>query len=147
MQSLHLKYRELLRLRPQQEKDWPEWRQQVIWAEKIVKLLKLSGDAILDEVQEGLRQNKKINYTFGPAIPVDANTISYSIQLFELLERYPACRYDGNRLIECLFLERSGPFKHLNTPALQRVAKAYLSNRLLNIPPEIQDLDRNTRNA
>ena len=147
MQSLHLKYRELLRSRPLQEKDWPEWRQQVIWAEKIVKLLKLSGDAILDEVQEGLRQNKKINYTFGPAIPVDANTISYSIQLFELLERYPDCSYDGNCLIDCLFQERLGPFKHLNTPNLQRVAKDYLSNRFLNIPPEIQELDRDTRNA
>ena len=147
MQSLHLKYRELLRARPKLEKDLPEWHQQIIWAEKIVTFLKSSGDAILDEVQEGLRHNKKINYTFGPALPIDAKTIDYSLQLYQLIERYPHCQDDGARLIDFLFMSRWSPLITMVPSNLHEIAKQYLRNDCDRIPPEIQALDRETRNA
>ena len=102
MQALHLKYRELLLTKPTRAEDLPEWRQQVIWAEKIVHLLKTTGDALIDEVHAGLWHKKKMNYTFGEPVCVDENMVHYSTKLYEFLERYPDCQHNGETLVNRL---------------------------------------------
>lgn len=146
MQALHLKYRELLLSKPKLEKDFPEWRQQLIWAEKIVQLLKETGDVLIDEVHVGLWQKKKMNYTFGTTLPVDVNMVEYSIQLYEFLDRYPDGRRGGPVLINRLLRESSSPLYNIVRPSLLPLVGDYLNNRCADVPAEIRDLAPELRN-
>lgn len=145
MQSLHLKYRELLLSQPKNSRDWPEWRQQVMWAEKIVRLLKESGDAMIDEVHAGLWQKRKRNYTLGKGNAVDPKLIEYSLQLYQFLDRHPECKQGGSVLIDKLLTQTKSPLFSYVPSNLRSIVADYLHNNLADIPQSIMCLDQKIR--
>ncbi len=82
MQSLELKAVELLRAGPKDESQRPEWEEQVYWANKISELLKQRGDAVIDEVHQGLLHKKKLNYTLGEPLSIDRSLIDRAVNLY-----------------------------------------------------------------
>ena len=93
LQSLELKYLDLLLMRPDVEgKEEKEaqliistWEKQVILMERLVLLFKHRGDLIIDEVHQGLLLKSKLNYTFGEPNPIAKNILKYSIGLYQFL--------------------------------------------------------------
>lgn len=145
MQSLHLKYRELLLSKPKNQGEWPEWRQQVMWAEKIVRLLKESGDAMIDEVHAGLWQKRKRNYTLGKGNAVDPKLIEYSLQLYQFLDCHPECKQGGSVLIRQLLSQKNSPLFNYVPKNLRDTIAEYLNNTLVDIPRGILQLDPKVR--
>ncbi len=82
MQSLELKYLELLLSRPEAG-DNEQWRQQVLILGKITGLLKQCGDVVIDEVHQGLLLKKKLNYTLGTPYALSPDLIHHSIMLYK----------------------------------------------------------------
>lgn len=82
MQSLELKYIELLRSKERGE----EWKQQVYWADKLTRLVRNYGDCIIDEVHQGLWLKKKLNYTSGEPKPLNPTLIKNAIAIFNLID-------------------------------------------------------------
>ena len=96
MQSLDLKYRELLLSKPQGDENIEEWRKQVHWAGKISSLIKQCGDATIDEVHDVLLLKKRLNYTFGIPKAVSPNLIRHHIQLYTFLQAISHRETPGN---------------------------------------------------
>ncbi len=80
IQSLELTYLELL----MSDKSSNE---QVYWAGKLISLLRQRGDAIVDEVHQGLLLKKKLNYTKGASQPVDHHLIELTLELYRFLDK------------------------------------------------------------
>jgi len=83
MQSLELKYVELLLAEEPQSKEWSE---QVYWCDKIINLIHNRGDCLIDEVHKGLSIKKKLNYTHGQATPIDSSLVDNTTFLFKLID-------------------------------------------------------------
>lgn len=86
IQSLELKYLELLLFRPSDESAIEHWKKQVYWAGKITALLKQSGDVVIDELHQGLLLKKKLNYTVGEQQAIQAIYIHHSSQLYQFVD-------------------------------------------------------------
>ena len=82
MQSLELKYIELLRLK---ERNL-DWEKQIFWCDRILKLLHTNANCIIDEIHQGLSIKKKLNYTSGDLSPISPKLIQYAITLFQCIE-------------------------------------------------------------
>ena len=87
MQSLALKYLELLLSRPEQPDEQKQWEKQVFWAGKITQLIKQNGDVVIDEVHQGLLLKKKLNYTFGSPTAISPVLIQHSCELYQFLDK------------------------------------------------------------
>ena len=83
MQSLELKYLELLFSEPPHDK---EWEKQIYWCDKLVNLIRHHGEAIIDEVHQGLWIKKKLNYTIGEQKPLSISIINNAIALFQFID-------------------------------------------------------------
>ena len=98
IQSLELKYLELLLSEEDHNK---EWEQQIFWCDKIVNLLHHRGDAVIDEVHQGLWIKKKLNYTLGNPKTILPSTIHNAIALFgyidsDFIKKAPSLGKDFN---------------------------------------------------
>ena len=98
IQSLELKYLELLLSEEDHNK---EWEQQIFWCDKIINLLHHRGDAVIDEVHQGLWIKKKLNYTLGNPKPILPSTIHNAIALFgyidsDFIKKAPSLGKDFN---------------------------------------------------
>lgn len=85
LQSVELKYLELLSTRPQSN-YLSEWRNQVYWANKLVLLFKHRGDLIIDEVHQGLMLKNKLNYTLGDPGTVPSNLLQDTLKLYQFFK-------------------------------------------------------------
>ena len=118
LQSLELKYLELLHTKPVEGKTYKEiytryntWEQQVLAAERLVLLLRRKGDLIIDEVHQGLLLKTKLNYTLGDPRPIPKSILKHSIDLYQFFREID---------IQSLFPEKESPFS-LSEALLQRV--------------------------
>ena len=93
VQSLELKYIELLQqphspltttteLRSVRDQQLVEWRKQIKWFGRIIKIFRERGDALLDEVDSNLAIGKQLNYTLSESTPIQHEYIINSTQLF-----------------------------------------------------------------
>ncbi|RUR13896.1 DUF3638 domain-containing protein [Legionella sp. km772] len=83
MQSLELKYIELLL---EEEPHDEEWTKQIYWCDKLVNLIHQHGDAIIDEVHQSLWVKKKLNYALGDQKPIHPNIALNTIALFQFID-------------------------------------------------------------
>jgi hypothetical protein len=86
LQSLELKYLELLLSPPENESQRKIWNAQIQGMSQIITLLKQSGDAIIDEVHQGLLLKKKLNYTIGEPQRLPEQWIQLIIPFYHFLE-------------------------------------------------------------
>lgn len=89
LQSLELKYFELLANKPDKEEDSARllvWKQQVAWAGKLCLLFKNRGDLIIDEVHQGLLVKNKLNYTLGEASKLNPGIFENAIELYQFFK-------------------------------------------------------------
>lgn len=85
IQSLQLKYIERLLEKPSGNlKDVPK---QIQLFEDILSLLKNQGDAVIDEVHQGLLLKKKLNYTMGESKPLPEKIIQDTIALYQFINQ------------------------------------------------------------
>ncbi len=87
VQSLELKYFEILLHRPSDEKAMKEWTEQVAILEKLVLMFQNQADVIIDEVHQGLNLKNQLIYTMGEPHPVDPEIISECVALYEFFEQ------------------------------------------------------------
>lgn len=85
MQSLELKYLELLFSRPAEQAKLEEWQKQIYWLSKITGLIKSVGDVVIDEVHQGLLLKKKLNYTLGDFDAIPPSWIKQSVELYQFV--------------------------------------------------------------
>lgn len=109
VQSLELKYLEVLLEKPESDELKKIWAKRVEWLDKIVGLFRTRADVVMDEVHQALLLKKKLNYTLGDKRPVPKEIIAESIELYkffsevsltELEEKLPALK--GNTLFQVL---------------------------------------------
>lgn len=86
MQSLELKYLELLLNQPTNSQERIDWEQQVYWAGKITQLIKQNGDAVIDEVHKGLWRTQKLNYTLGTEQTISNESARHTVALYQFLD-------------------------------------------------------------
>lgn len=162
IQSLELKYFELLLKGP--ENNLAEWQKQIYWAEQILDLIQNHGDAMIDEVHQGLALKKKLNYTLNAPTPVAKELVKHSIDLYrflpqvtlsgteyklidllqntQLLDTNNEQQWRGcmTQLVDALMDNDSSPLHHLvgkwNKQQQQEV-RNYLKNVGDNIPPTV----------
>ncbi|MBS0290586.1 MAG: DUF3638 domain-containing protein, partial [Proteobacteria bacterium] len=82
LQSLELKYLELLWAGPISDSDQKEWEEQIKWLEKSLKLIKYQGDRIIDEIHDELDPKKMLNYTLGSAQSIPDEMLKLGVDLF-----------------------------------------------------------------
>jgi hypothetical protein len=101
VQSLELKYLEVLLEKPLNDELKQTWCKRVEWLDKIVGLFKTRADVVMDEVHQALLLKKKLNYTLGDTRPVPKEIIAESVELYkffaevslaELAEQLPALK-------------------------------------------------------
>lgn len=83
IQSLSLKYHELLLEENEQNN---EWQQQIFWFDKLTKLLRYQAIAIIDEAHQGLWINQQLNYPIGAPVSLDPSLIENNLALFSLID-------------------------------------------------------------
>ena len=83
VQSLELKYLELLMANGKQDDTW---KQQIYWCDKITNLFRHHADCIIDEVHQGLSTKKKLNYTSGKPNPISPLLIKNATDLFSFID-------------------------------------------------------------
>ena len=86
IQSLNLKWMELLLDKPEDEKDKAEWREQVKGIEDIFLLFRNKGDMVMDEVHLSLMFKKKLNYTRGEKQPLPKDVIDHCVKLYQFFD-------------------------------------------------------------
>ncbi len=86
VQSLELKYLELLLQKPDDPKDNTRWTEQIACLNNIVSLFRARADVIIDEVHDGLLLKKKLNYTLGDRHPIPLTSITECIELYKFFE-------------------------------------------------------------
>ena len=83
VQSLELKYVELLLSSGEQNETWEK---QVYWLDKITGLFRNQADCIIDEVHQGLSLKKKLNYTTGEPKSISPVRIKHATALYNLID-------------------------------------------------------------
>ncbi|WP_347251966.1 DUF3638 domain-containing protein, partial [Legionella sp.] len=129
MQSLELKYLELLLADDQHDETW---QKQIYWLDKITGLFRNQADCIIDEAHLGLWIKKKLNYTRGEPKPIGPDLIKNGIALFSFIDTefikqapYLAANYDWGSFKHNLATKL---IKEPNSPLKEFVAKAVLSH-------------------
>ncbi|MCX7117001.1 MAG: DUF3638 domain-containing protein [Legionellales bacterium] len=89
LQSLELKYIELLNEKPKTSDvlGHLEWKNRVLWAERLVSLVKHRGDVIIDEVHQGLLLKTQLNYTIGEPTPLPPFVIQHAIEMYRFFKQ------------------------------------------------------------
>ena len=149
MQSLELKYIELLLTQPQPQT--PLWKEQVLWLSKITDLIKHRGDVVIDEVHQGLLLKRKLNYTVGLPKPIAHELVQLTIHLYQFIDELPT-PLETTRLIDELLTHKSSPLHaiilHLfnigQKEAIEGL-RAYLNNErepdfLSNLDPSLKGI-------
>lgn len=95
IQSLELKYLELLQERPEKAADLSLWQKKVAGLERLVSLFRTRADAIIDEVHQGLELKKKLNYTIGSARPVPSDVIKHCVALYSFFDHIRLSEVSG----------------------------------------------------
>lgn len=149
MQSLELKYLDLLLSEGETDKTW---EQQVYWLDKITSLVRHHGDCVIDEAHQGLSIKKRLNYTGVDTQPVAAEVIQNAITLFrlidpQLIKAAPSFSPDHDwsnfktELANKLLRDRTGPLSDFIDNACQRDGDrvreelvAYLCNTAKEVP-------------
>lgn len=88
IQSLELRYLELLDTPPGSDASQPvkeEWAEQLKTLDKMLKLIKNRGDALIDEVDSILDPKKELNFTIGGESEVSDVYLNMIIGLYNLL--------------------------------------------------------------
>jgi hypothetical protein len=83
MQSLELKYRELLLSTEAADETL---NKKLYWLDKITHLVRHYGDCIIDEAHQGLSIKKRLNYTNAELESIEPETIANAISLFRLID-------------------------------------------------------------
>lgn len=83
MQSLQLKYIELLLTDGEHNE---KWQQQVYWLDKISRLFRHHTDVIVDEMHEVLALKKKLIYTIGTPTPLRTDIIQAATLLYGYID-------------------------------------------------------------
>jgi len=88
LQSLELKYFELLSARPKSKNDPTihTWENQVLWADKLVSLIKNRGDLVIDEVHQELLLNNKLNFVVGELGAIPRFMVEGSIDTYQFFK-------------------------------------------------------------
>ncbi|WP_367607411.1 DUF3638 domain-containing protein [Legionella sp. W05-934-2] len=91
MQSLELKYLELLASPPDESKiaEFQEWKEQVFWAENLVLMVKNRGDCLIDEVHQGLLLKNRLNYTIGASKALPKFVRDNIVELYQFFKEVP----------------------------------------------------------
>ena len=87
MQSLELKYLEMLLQRPEDAKAIAVWTQQVAGLEQLVTLFRTRADVVMDEVHQALLLKKKLNYTLGNQRAVPTTIITECVELYRFFDQ------------------------------------------------------------
>ena len=82
VQSLELKYLEILSQKPQNPEEHEIWYEQVSWLNKIVTIFRTRADGLIDEVHQGLLLKKKLNYTSGNKQAIPQILLDEAVKLF-----------------------------------------------------------------
>ncbi len=149
MQSLELKYLDLLLSEGKTDKTW---EQQIYWLDKITSLVRHHGDCVIDEAHQGLSIKKRLNYTGTDTQPIGVDVIHNAIALFRLIDPQlikdaPGFSPDYDwtdfkkELANKLLRERTSPLSQFIENARQRYGDgvsaeliAYLTNTAKKIP-------------
>ena len=140
MQSLELKYLELLLIETRDPNKKSQLQKQISWLSKILTMIKTSGDAIIDEVHQ-LTVKKKLNYTLDNLTPISSLIIEHSIKLHKFVDKL----LDVS-LIDELITNPESPIKYIiNSQITQQILFEYFTNQnlssvILKAPDEIQDI-------
>ena len=86
VQSLELKYLELLLQRPDDAKEALVWAKQVEWLDKIISVFRTRADVIMDEVHQALLLKKKLNYTLGDRRAVSPDLMTECVSLYQFFD-------------------------------------------------------------
>jgi hypothetical protein len=149
IQSLELKYAELLL---EEGEHSNEWKEQVQWCDKITKLFRHNADTIIDEVHQGLSVKKKLNYTLGAPKPLDPKLLKNALELYKLIDssllhEAPKRPLDFDwgpfrtELAQKLVANPTGPLAALMNKLGQDAAPtivAYLTNQCTQMPELIE---------
>ncbi len=85
MQSLELKYFELLETPPKTKAQEPEWEKQIKWLGRILRTFKTQGDVLIDEIDSNLDVKKQLNYTIGESTHLPPHQVSYVLELYRYI--------------------------------------------------------------
>ena len=176
MQSLELRYLEMLDTPPRQDATQEarqEWSLQVQYLEKMLKLIKHRGDALIDEIDSNLDPKKELNFTIGGEAEVSDAYIGMIVSLYNLLPSVVVDMPQGSVPLEDILLgnrEISDPkfwrdateqlayqlVNHSKSPLINIVRKlspenkrllvSYLLDREEKLPAFIQATDKDTQN-
>ena len=149
MQSLQLKYLELLDNYPQSYDEQKIWTEQIYWASKIVSLLKDRGDAISDEMHQGFLLKKKLNYSIGSQEHVSPQLIDNHIELYKFCSDSNIPYISLNDLIENPQSPLQPIIQNLQSTYPEQDLKTEIANYLQNqyMPEVMAKIDPNTRDT
>lgn len=102
MQSLELKYLELLLQPPADKARQAIWEKQVAGLDKLVNLFRNRADAVIDEVHQALLLKKKLNYTLGEGGSISPEVIQNTVALYEFFDNVPSRVLDNVSLADLL---------------------------------------------
>lgn len=83
LQSLELKYFELLKTPPGK---FPGWREAVHTLDQLISLLRERGELIIDEAHDGLLVKNKLNYTLGEHAYVSFDIAHASVSFYQFID-------------------------------------------------------------
>ena len=102
LQSLELKYFELLAARPTSEYDptLKTWESQVLWADKLVSLVKNRGDLVIDEVHQELSLKNKLNFVVGELGTIPSFIVDDSVDAYQFFKHVKLDRTNASTDVE-----------------------------------------------
>jgi hypothetical protein len=121
MASLDLKYHELLSNPLKTE----EWKKQIKWMDRVIKLRKTRGDLLIDEVDSNLFIRKQINYTIGDKSQVPLTHLNGVLGLYEFLNNI---KYHDSNVLD-LMLKTDSLSDLLLNQLLDHVANELVHNK------------------
>ena len=126
MQSLELKYIELLLVEPKNQDE--KWKAQISWLGQITELLKQRGDAIIDEVHQGLLLKRKLNYTMGQPEAIHHELIQHTLALYQFIHA-KFIRLDRESLTSSLLNDPESPLHDILSLCKAEELRDYLENK------------------
>jgi hypothetical protein len=138
LQSFELKYLELLMDKSPANAE--EWANQVLWAERIVLLLRNRGDLIIDEAHQGLQSKFKLNYTLSDPTSIPKPILQYAIALYQCFSNV---KFGSSTLSQAL-TDRKIPDRKTSEEATKALLQYVLSSENSPLFAEISEFAKLT---